>query len=99
MQCNLLIMEMKEVHSNDRYKVLNVTLSVGENMPLHEASSDAFIILKKGKGRIHFSDRQVELGAGDTLLIKAHEPHQLEVLEDFASSIILDHEARINFIK
>lgn len=92
-------MEMKEVHTTDRYKVLNVTLSVGENMPLHEASSDAFIILKKGKGRISFADRKVEICAGDTLLIKAHEPHQLEVLENFESSIILNNEARINFIK
>lgn len=92
-------MEMKEIHSNDKYKVLSVSLSVGEKMPLHEATSDAFIILKKGKGRISFSDRQVDLNAGETLLIKAHEQHKLEVLEDFSSCIILDNEAHIDFIK
>lgn len=92
-------MEMKEIHSNDRYKVLNVILSVGEMMPLHEASSDAFIILKKGKGRISFADRQVELCAGETFLIKAHDPHKLEVLEDFSSCVILDSGARIDFVQ
>ena len=92
-------MEMKEIHSNNRYRVLGVTLGVGEQMPLHEASSDAFVILKKGKGRISFADRVVELSAGDTLLIKAHDQHKLEVLDDFSSCIILDTDARIEFVQ
>lgn len=88
---------MKEVYSNDRYKVLSVTLNMGEAMPLHHATSDAFIIGKKGKGRISFADRQVIVSQGDTLLIKANEPHKMEILEDFSSCIILDHDGRINF--
>jgi len=91
-------MEMKEIHNNNRYRILSVTLSVGEEMPLHEATSDAFIMLKKGKGKISFDDRQVELSAGETLLIKAHERHQLEVLEDFSSCIVLENDAKINFL-
>ena len=90
-------MEMTEVYSNDRYKVLSVTLNLGEAMPLHHATSDAFLIGKKGKGRISFADRQVILSQGDTLLIKANEPHKMEILEDFSSCIILSHEGRINF--
>ena len=90
-------MEMKEVYSNDRYKVLSVLLNMGEAMPLHHATSDAFIIGKKGKGKITFADRQVILSQGDTLLIKANEPHKMEILEDFSSCIILDHDGRINF--
>ena len=91
-------MEMKEIHNNNRYRILSVTLSVGEEMPVHEATSDAFIILRKGKGKISFDDRQVELSAGETLLIKAHERHQLEVLEDFSSCIVLENDAKINFL-
>lgn len=91
-------MEMKEIHNNNRYRILSVTLSVGEEMPVHEATSDAFIMLKKGKGKISFDDRQVELSAGETLLIKAHERHQLEVLEDFSSCIVLENDAKINFL-
>lgn len=92
-------MEMKEVYSNDKYKVLNVTLNIGEKMPLHEATSDAFLIGKKGKGKITFADRIVELCQGETLLIKAHEQHKMEILEDFSSSIILENDGKINFIK
>ena len=92
-------MEMKEVYVNDKYKVLNVILSVGEKMPLHEATSDAFIICKQGKGRITFSDRQVDVSAGETLLIHAHEPHRMDILEDFCSNIILENDGKINFLK
>ena len=92
-------MEMKEVYSCSKYKVLNVTLSVGEKMPLHEATSDAFLICKKGKGRITFADRIEILSQGQTLLIKAHEAHKMEILEDFASCITLENDGRINFIK
>lgn len=88
---------MKEVFSNTKYKVLSVTLHVGEAMPLHYATSDAFIINKKGKGKISFADRQVILSQGDTLLIKAYEPHKMEILEDFSSCIVLNHDGRIQF--
>jgi quercetin dioxygenase-like cupin family protein len=92
-------MEMTELYSCSKYKVLNVFLAKGEKMPLHKATSDAFLICKKGKGRITFSDRIIEIGQGDTLLITANEQHQLEVLEDFNSCITLENDGRIQFIK
>jgi hypothetical protein len=92
-------MEMKEIYSCDKYKVLNVTLNVGEKMPLHEATSNAFLICKKGKGRITFTDKVVDISLGDTLLIKANDQHKMEILEDFCSNIILDADATINFLK
>jgi quercetin dioxygenase-like cupin family protein len=79
--------------------VLNVSLSTGEKMPLHQASSDAFLICKKGKGRITFSDRTIEIQQGETLLINANEQHKLEVLEDFCSCITLENDGKISFIK
>ncbi len=90
-------MEMKEIYSNEKYKVLNVTLNVGEKMPLHEATSDAFIICRKGKGRITFEDKIVDLCNGDTLLMKAHDKHKMEILEDFSSCITLENDGKIKF--
>lgn len=89
---------MKEAFKNDRYKVLNVSLKTGETMPLHKATSDAFVINRKGKGRISFSNREVLLSEGDTVVIKANEPHKMEILEDFSSSIILEPDAQIDFV-
>lgn len=99
MYSKIFIMEMKEIYSCENYKVLNVTLSVGEKMPLHEATSNAFLICKKGKGRITFSDKVVDISLGDTLLIKANDQHKMEILQDFCSNIILDSDAKINFLK
>ena len=90
---------MKEIYCCEKYKVLSVSLNTGEKMPLHEATSDAFLVCRKGKGRITFSDRVVDLIQGETLLIKAHEPHQMEILEDFCSCITLENDGRINFLK
>jgi quercetin dioxygenase-like cupin family protein len=92
-------MEMTEVYSCDKYKVLNVALNVGEKMPLHKATSDAFLICKKGKGKITFSDRMVDIRQGETLLINKNEQHTLEVIDDFCSCVILENDGRINFIK
>jgi len=91
-------MEMKEAYRNERFKVLNVSLAFGEAMPLHAASSDAFIIGRKGKGKISFADREVILSAGETVLIKAREPHKMDIIEDFSSSIILEPDAKIEFV-
>ena len=91
-------MEMKEIYNCDKYKVLSVALNVGEKMPLHEATTDAFLVCRKGKGRITFSDRIVDLCQGETLLIKAGEPHQMDILEDFCSCVTLEKEGKINFI-
>lgn len=91
-------MEMKEAFRNDHYKVLQVSLNYGESMPQHQATSDTFVINRKGKGRISFTDREVLLSQGETLLIKANEPHQMEIIEDFSATIILEPEAQINFV-
>ena len=92
-------MEMIELYSCEKYKVLDVFLAKGEKMPLHQATSDAFLICKKGKGRITFSDRIIEIGQGETLLINANEQHKLEVLEDFNSCITLENDGQIRFIR
>lgn len=91
-------MEMKESFRNEHFKVLDVSLNQGESMPLHEASSDAYVINKQGKGKIIFSDREVLISQGEHVLIKAHEQHRLDVLEDFKSSIILKPDAQIEFV-
>lgn len=40
---------MKELETNDHYKVLKVELPAGTNMPRHFATSDAFVIVESGK--------------------------------------------------
>ena len=91
-------MEMKQLFSNSHYKVLEVSLNKGESMPLHKATSDAFIIVKKGAGKITFVDREIQLMQGATQLIPANEQHQLKINDDFNACIILASQAEIKFI-
>lgn len=88
---------MTEACRTERFKILNVSLGMGESMSWHTASSDAFVIARKGKGKVSFSDREVILSAGDTLLIPATQRHRMDVLEPFSSSVILAPEAKIDF--
>ncbi len=90
---------MKEAYKGEKYKVLDFILKKGEKMPLHRATSDAFIINRKGMGKLTFSDREVVLNQGDHYLIRANEPHQLEILEDFEASVVFEPQAVIDFIK
>lgn len=90
-------MEITEVDSNDQYKVLCVSLHAGETIPLHHATSDALLIGRKGRGEIIFADRQITISQGESLLIKADEPHRLNITEDFSSYLVLDLNGVIKF--
>lgn len=82
-------MGMNKVYGNSSYQVMNVNFAKGEAMPRHFASSDAFIIVEKGRAKISFYDREETLEEGGTLHIPARESHDLKVLEDFNAFIVL----------
>lgn len=90
-------MEMKEIHANAAYKILRVTLAKGEEMPRHYASSDAFLIVEKGKANVRLLKKEEVLAQGTTLHIPADEPHNLQVLEDFIAYVVLAADAQIQF--
>ncbi len=91
-------MGMKQLFSNNYYKVMEVALNSGEALPLHKASSDAFIIVKEGSGKIIFADHEVELHQGSTQLIPANEEHRLQIHETFNACIILASDGAIKFL-
>lgn len=91
-------MEMKRLFSNNHYKIMEVALSAGEKMPLHKATSDAFIIVKEGTGKIIFSDNEAVLQQGSTIAIPANKEHQLQITETFKACIVFASEAEIKFL-
>lgn len=90
-------MEMKKLFSNAHYKIMEVTLDTGEEMPLHKATSDAFIIVREGAGTITFTDHKVDLQQGSSQLVPAHKEHTLHINENFKACIIMAPEAEIKF--
>ncbi len=88
---------MKEIHANAAYKVLKVELARGEKMPEHYASSDAFLLVQKGKIKLQLPDKEEVLEQGATRHIAASVPHSLQVLDDLSAFVVLSGEAEINF--
>ena len=92
-------MEMKKIYEGNSFKIINVMLNKGESMPNHKATTDAFVIVKRGKGKIIFDDKEIELQQDSTQLIPANENHTLEIMEDFSACIVFPIEGEIEFIK
>ena len=88
---------MKLIYENESYKIMDVALKKGESLPKHKATSEAFIIVKEGKGKIIFDNEEVPLEHDSSHSIPGNETHKLEVLEDFRASIILGKDGDINF--
>jgi quercetin dioxygenase-like cupin family protein len=91
-------MKIKQLYTNSYYKVMEVSLNSGEAMPQHKATSDAFIFVKEGAGKIIFADNEVELQQGSTLLIPGNKEHRLQVNDAFNACIIFAQEAEIKFL-
>lgn len=90
-------MEMKQTFNNEHYKVMEVALNAGEAIPLHKTTSDAYIMVRAGAGKIIFLDKEVELKQGSTFLIPSNKEHKLEVTENFNAWVILPPDGAIKF--
>jgi quercetin dioxygenase-like cupin family protein len=88
---------MQELERNDHYKVLQVELPAGTNMPRHFATSDAFVIVESGNALLICKGETCELVQGSTLSIPSHEPHILKVIQDFKALIIMAGDAMITY--
>lgn len=91
-------MQMKEIYAGEHFKVKEVILSSGQVMPEHRATSDAFVIVKKGKGKLVFSDSENELTPGSSILIPANKIHRLEITEDFNAFVVFEKDGEIEFL-
>jgi quercetin dioxygenase-like cupin family protein len=88
---------MQELEKNDHYKVLQVDLPAGTNMPRHFATSAAFVIVESGNALLICKGETSELVRGSTLSIPSHEPHILKVVQDFKALIVMAGDAVITY--
>lgn len=90
-------MSMNQLFSNQYYKVVKVEFDAGESMTNHSATTDAFIVVQKGKAEVTFKDRTVELSEGSCASILANEEHTLKVIEPFSACIVFGGTGKIEF--
>jgi len=88
-------MGMQQVLADKNHKILKVEFPAGSQMPEHHATSDAFIILVKGRANIVFKDGEHELKSGDSFLIPERKKHHLSIKEDFMAYVVMGPDAAI----
>ena len=83
--------------SNDHYKVMQATLKAGDQMPNHYATSDAFIVVVKGRAKLLVNGTEIALIAGGHYSLPAMQAHPLQIEEDFEACIVLAAGGDIQF--
>ena len=88
---------MREIEKNSHYKIFQVELPAGTNMPRHYATSDAFVIVESGNALLICKGETAELVQSSTLSIPSHEPHILKVVQDFKALVVMAGDAVITY--
>ena len=64
-----------------------ITLAAGAVVPLHEHPNEQIATVLSGRLRFVIGDEELEIGAGESVLIPGGLPHHVDALED---SVVLD---------
>jgi unsaturated pyranuronate lyase len=64
-----------------------ITLAAGASVPLHEHPNEQIATVLSGRLRFLVGDEELEVGAGESLLIPGGVPHRVDALED---SVVFD---------
>lgn len=64
-----------------------ITLAAGAEVPLHEHPNEQIATVLSGRLRFLIGDEELEVGAGESVLIPGGVPHRVDALED---SLVLD---------
>ncbi|HLR36828.1 MAG TPA: cupin domain-containing protein [Chitinophagaceae bacterium] len=91
-------MGIVEIFNGKESKVLKAVIPAGKRMPTHYASSEAFVMVTKGKGEIIFSNKEYQLKEGSTIEIPERKPHTLHIIEDFEAYIVLGSGASLEYV-
>ena len=90
--------KMIPLELGNTFKILQVTGSAGMNMPEHISTKEAVIIVQKGRAILKMKGNNHELKLNESLIIPAGEKHELQIIEDFQSIVIMESGSEIKFI-
>lgn len=90
-------MGIEKILGRKEYQVMKANIPAGSRMPVHYATSEAFVMVTKGTAELIFSDRQQDLEAGMHVIIAERKPHTLKIRSDFEAFIVIGGSATIEF--
>ncbi|HRN86281.1 MAG TPA: cupin domain-containing protein [Candidatus Dojkabacteria bacterium] len=70
----------------------NVTLfafDIGQGLSEHKSPYDALVIVTDGLAEVTISGKKHKVKAGETIMMKADEPHALKAIERFKMVLIM----------
>jgi quercetin dioxygenase-like cupin family protein len=88
---------MTPITTGEEFKALAVTGKKGMEMPLHKATGEAVIIVRKGAVKLNIDKSEKALNKGDVHIIPARRPHSVKILEDFEAIVLMAVKSDIVF--
>ena len=85
-------MVSRKVMEDDRMSLTQVHLKRGAHVPVHQHDYDQMIYVLQGRLACIVSGREVEVGEGDVLSVRAGARHQAVALED-AFQLVISNRA------
>ncbi len=90
-------MGIARIYKNEGCQVMKAEIKKGSRMPVHYATSEAFVMVAKGCGEIIYSNSEQKLEPGMYIHIPRAKPHVLKIEKDFEAYIIIDEDASLEF--
>jgi len=89
--------QLSPLHVGEQFKVLEVTGIAEADMPLHYCTSEAVVIIQKGKAILSIDGERKELSPGMSVLLPARKKHTLKVIEPLKAQVVMAKDASIEF--
>ncbi len=90
-------MGIERIYKNEGCQVLKAKIKKDSRMPVHYATSEAFVMVTKGSGEIIYSNSEQKFEPGAYIHIPKAKPHVLKIEKDFEAYIIIEEDASLEF--
>lgn len=85
------------LQTGESLKIFKVTGSKGMKMPEHISTEEAVVIVQKGSALLNMEGKEYLLKTNDTFLIPAAKKHELSIIEDFQTKVVMGIDSEIQF--
>jgi quercetin dioxygenase-like cupin family protein len=89
--------ELTQLTSGSALKIFKVTGKLGMDMPEHNSTEEAVIIIQKGSASLLIESIEYRLKTGNPFIIPKGKLHSLHLNDDFEAMVIMPVSSQIEF--
>jgi quercetin dioxygenase-like cupin family protein len=90
--------KIETLHEGLSFKVLLISGEARAKMPVHYATCEAFLFVKKGRVVISLGNTDHELRSGQKFVIPARLGHGFRAINSCQALVVLRSDARIEYV-